>query len=163
VKFRIRFVSIVLLALAGAGCSVLRGPDAGHESKVRTGVARPAGDIAYLLTYFEYVHKLPAGDLVKEYDAVRLLFANSNSDLMRVRYAMLLGVAGAPFNDDTRAVEMLDPLLKNAEGSLHTLAYLLSALIQEQRRGQGLQQKLEALKALEKNLIERDPGALKRR
>jgi hypothetical protein len=94
---------------------------------------------------------------------VRLLFANSNSDLMRVRYAMLLSVAGAPFNDDTRAVEMLDPLLKNAEGGLHTLAFLLSAQIQEQRRGQGLQQKLDALKALEKNLIERDPGALKRR
>jgi hypothetical protein len=159
----IRFVSIVLIVLAGTGCSVLRGPDAGPEPKVRTGVARPASDVAYLLVYFEYVHKLPAADLAKEYDAVRLLSANSHADIMRVRYAMLLSVPGTPFNDDTRAVEMLEPLLKNAEGSLHTLAYLLSAQIQEQRRGQGLQQKLEALKALEKNLIERDPGALKRR
>jgi len=159
----VRVVTIVAITLAGAGCSFLRGPDAGPEPKVRAGVARPAGDVAYLLTYFEYVHKLSAADLAKEYDAVRLMFANSNADTMRVRYAMLLSVPGTAFNDDTRAVEMLEPLLKNVEGGLHTLAYLLSAQIQEQRRGQGLQQKLEALKALEKNLIERDPGALKRR
>jgi hypothetical protein len=39
----------------------------------------------------------------------------------------------------------------------------LSAQIQEQRRAQGMQQKLEALKSLEKNLIERDPGTMRRR
>jgi hypothetical protein len=154
---------ITLTALLSAGCSFLRNAEIGPESKVRTGIARPVGDVAYLLTYFEYVRKLSAVDLAREHDAVRLLYANAGSDVMRVRYAMLLGVPGAAFNDDARALELLEPLLRNADGGLHTLAYLLSAQIQEQRRGLGLQQKLEALKTLEKNLIERDPGALKRR
>jgi hypothetical protein len=35
---------------------------------------------------------------------------------------------------------------------------MVGTQIQEQRRGQDLQQKLEALKSLEKSLIERDPG-----
>lgn len=94
---------------------------------------------------------------------MRQLYANSNSDFVRVRYAMLLSVPGAAFSDEARAIEVLDPLLKNADAGLHTLVFMLSAQVQEQRRGQGLQQKLEALKSLEKNLIERDPGALRRR
>ena len=160
---RFVYVLIALAALALAGCAAFRDADVGHEPAVRTGVARPAGDVAYLLAYFEYVRKLSAADLAKEHDAARVLFANANSDLMRVRYAMVLSVPGTAFNDDTRAVELLEPLLKKPDGSLHTLSYLLSAQIQEQRRAQGSQQKLEALMSLEKNLIERDPGASKRR
>ena len=152
-----------MIALASAGCSVVRIADSGYAPWVREGGPRPVGASESLLMYFEYVRKLPSVELAKEHDSVRQLYANSNTDFVRVRYAMLLSIPGTAFSDDARAIEALDPLLKNADAGLHTLAFILSAQIQEQRREQGLQQKLDALKSLEKNLIERDPGAIRRR
>jgi hypothetical protein len=160
-----RLVSL-MLALAlflSAGCSSVRDAGVGHEPPVKAVAPRPVGDAISLLTYFEYVRKLPPAELAKEHDAVRQQYASLNSNFVRVRYAILLGISGAAFNDDARALELLEPLLKNPDGNLYTLAYLLSAQIQEQKRGQGLQQKLEALKTLEKDLLEREPGAARRR
>ena len=155
---------LVLAALLPAGCGVLRGLETGGEPWVRADGPRPATDGESLLMYFEYVRKPPAVELAKEHDALRQIYARSRSDFNRVRYAMLVSVPGAAFNDDARALEALEPLLKNPDAALQGLAFMLSAQIQEQRRGQGLQQKLDALKSLEKNLIERDQGgAVKRR
>lgn len=154
---------LILASLLAAGCGMLRSIETGGEPWVGADGPRPASDRDSLLMYFEYVRKLPSAELVKEHDAVRQLYTNSRSDFTRVRYAMLLSVPGVVFYDDTHALEALEPLLKNPGAALHDLAYMLDAQIQEQRRGQGLQQKLEALKSLEKSLLERDPGAVKRR
>ena len=155
---------LVLAALLAAGCGALRSLETGGEPWVRAGGPRPVSDSESLLMYFEYVRKLPAAALANEHDTVRQLYAHAHSDFNRVRYAMLLSIPGAAFNDDARAIEALEPLLRNPDAALHHLGFMVSAQIQEQRRGQGLQQKLEALKSLEKNLIERDPGgAVKRR
>ena len=153
----------LMIALASAGCSTVRIADFANVPWVRDGGPRPVGDRESLLMYFEYVRKLSAGELAKEHDAVRQLVANANSNFVRVRYAMLLSVPGTAFSDDARALEVIDPLLKNADTGLHNIAFMLSAHIQEQRRSQGLQQKLDALKSLDKTLIERDPGAARRR
>ena len=144
---------ITLAALLAAGCGALR--STGGEAPVRTESSRPVGDVESVLRYFEYVRKLPAADLAKEHEAARQLFTRSHSDVHRVRYAAVLSVAGAAFSDDARALELLDPLLKNPGAPLHNLAFVIGAQIQEQRRAQGLQQKLEALKSLEKSLLER--------
>jgi hypothetical protein len=72
---------------------------------------------------------------------------------------MVVAMPNTPFNDDARALDLLDPIARNAEGRLSGLAYLLASQIQERRRAdataQGLQQKLDALKSLERSLIER--------
>lgn len=154
---RYALVLMTLMSLLTAGCGVLRSvePGAAPEPCVRTGGPRPVSDSESLLMYFEYVRKLSAADLAKEHDTARQLYARTHSDFNRVRYAMLLSVPGSAFSDDARALEALEPLLKNLDAALHNLAFVVSAQIQEQRRGQGLQQKLEALKSLEKSLIER--------
>lgn len=159
----IRIFLIILVSLLAAGCGVLRGLEPGGEPWVRAEGPRPTGNSESLLMYFEYVHRLPSAELAKEHDTVRQLYAGSRSDFNRVRYAMLLSVPGAAFNDDARALEALEPLLKNQDAALHNIAFMVNSQIQEQRRRQGLQQKLEALKSLEKKLIERDTGAVKRR
>jgi hypothetical protein len=153
-----------------AGCGGVRNNESsGVRPPVSTATAtvtasvRPASDNDKLVAYYEHVRKLAPAELTKEHDAVRALYANANSDFVRVRYAMLLSVPGAAFSDDARALEALEPLLKSPGAALHSLAFMVSAQIQEQRRGQGLQQKLEALKSLEKSLSERDPGAGKKR
>ena len=154
---RYALVLMTLMSLLAAGCGVLRSvePRAAPEPWVRTGSPRPVSDSESLLMYFEYVRKLSAADLAKEHDTARHLYAGTHSDFNRVRYAMLLSVPGSALRDDARALEALDPLLKNLDAALHNLAFVVSAQIQEQWRGQELQQKLEALMSLEKSLIER--------
>ena len=139
------------------GCGTRPIPEYGAEPWTRTGARRPAGDAESLLMYYEYVRKLPAAERVKDYETARQRFIKSRSEFNRVRYAIALSVPGTSFNDDARALDTLEPLLRNQHAVLHSLAYMVGAQIQEQRRGQDLQQKLEALKSLEKSLIERDP------
>jgi hypothetical protein len=57
---------------------------------------------------------------------------------------MVLAVPGTAFNDDARALETLDPLLKNQNSPLHPVAFIVSTQIQERRRSVAIQQRLEA-------------------
>lgn len=145
------------------GCGALPRSERGGEPWVRAGGPRRAGDAESLLMYYEYVRKLSVAERAKDSESARQRYMKSRSEFNRVRYAISLSVPGTPFNDDARALDTLDPLLKNHNSALHSLAYLVSAQIQEQRRGQGLQQKLDALKSLEKSLTERDPGGASKR
>ncbi len=139
---RVLWIAPALIAAFLAGCGALRGPDADGESRAREDAPR-ASERESLLTYFERVRKLPAADLAKEHNDVRQLYAKAGSDIIRVRYAMLLSVPGASFSDDARALELLDPLLKNPSVALHAVAYMVGTQIQEQRRGHALQQRFE--------------------
>lgn len=154
---------IALMSLLAAGCGMLRSLETGGEPWVRADGPRPLSNSESLLMYFEYVRKLQASELAREHDAVRQLYAASRSDFNRVRYAMLLSIPGTAFNDDARALEALETLLKNQNAALHNLAVMVHAQIQDQRRAQGLQQKLEALRLLEKNLLERNAAGAKRK
>ena len=152
---QIAFALAALAMLSSTGCGVLRNAQTGAEPWLRAGAQRAVTDSESLLMYFEYVRKLPAAELAREHETVRQLYANSRSDFNRVRYAMLLSAPGAASGDDARALEALEPLSKNPDSGLRSLAVVVSWQIQEQRRAHGLQQKLDALRSLERSLIER--------
>jgi hypothetical protein len=141
-----------------------------------------------LLADFERLRRLPPADLAREQDAARQAFGATRSDAARVRLAMVWTVPGTAPADEQRALEHLEPLLRNTAAPLHSLAFLLSSYIQEQRRlatlVQGLQQnaqtlqqnnqtlqqnvhalqqKLDALRTLERSLTERGEPAPRRR
>ena len=63
------------------------------------------------------------------------------------------------FTDEARALGLLDTVARHQGGKLQGLAVMLVAQLQEQQRlaasAQGLQQKLDALRSLERNMIER--------
>ena len=147
-----------------------------------------ASEVDALLADFVRMRRLSASELVREQEAARQAFAQTRSDAARVKLAMTSSVPGSAAADDGRALELLDPLVKNPGASLHSLAFLLAAYIQEQRRlssmAQGLQQnlqglqqsnqslqqnvhalqqKLDALRTLERSLSERGDPAPKRR
>jgi hypothetical protein len=161
------------LAALLAGCGALRGVEPGEAPPVEE-ARPPAGDTERLLQYFGRLRRLPGAELAREHDAARADYGRARSDFNRVRYAMLLALPGAAFADEARALEVLEPVAKNAAAPLHGLAYLLAAFVQEQRRlagsvqslrdsVQGLQQKLDALRSLERSLIERgESGGRKR-
>ena len=124
-------------------------------------------DLERLLSYFEHVRKLPAVELVRESESARGAFTRSRADFDRMRLAILLSIPNTALNDDQRAADLLDPLVKNQSASLHGLALIMSAHLQERRRletgmqglqqnVQGLQQKLDALMSLERSLIDRE-------
>jgi hypothetical protein len=142
-----------------AGCGVLPGLESQEPAPWAQAGARPAADVDTLLAYFQYIRKAPAVELGKEHEAARHAFLSSRTDFDRVRLAMLLSLPGSALSDEPRALELLDPVAKNPGGKFYGLAILLAANLQERRRldanTQGLQQKLDALMSLERNMIER--------
>ena len=135
--------------------------------------ARPT-EAESLIAEFQRLRRLSGNELAREQDAARQGFNQSRTDAARVRLAMTLTLPGSPVNEESRALELLDPLVRNPGSALYGLALLMASYIQEQRRlgGQvqalqqnmyGLQQKLDALKSLERSLSERGEGGATRR
>lgn len=129
-------------------------------------VTKPS-EVEALVGEFQRLRRLAPAEVVREQDVARIAFAQARSDNARVRYAMTLALPGSSPYDDSRALEVLEPLVRNPAATLHNLAVLLASYIQEQRRlgaqVQALQQKLDALKVLERSLSERGEGAARRR
>ena len=145
-----------------------------------------SSEVDVLLADFERMRRMSPSELAREHDAAKLVFAQTRSDASRVRLAMIATLQGP--GEEARAMDLLDPLVKTAGATLHGLAFLLNAYIQEQRRlavlAQGLQQnvqglqssnqtlqqnvhalqqKLDALRTLERALSERGEPAPRRR
>jgi hypothetical protein len=99
----------------------------------------------------------------REIAAATQVLARQRSDAARLRLGMLqsLPAGGA---DETRALATLDPVLKQGNGPTRMVAALLMAQLterqravrEEKKRSDDLQQKLEALKALERSLLGRE-------
>ena len=116
------------MALLAAGCSTPRGGGSAPvsepavtmaEPEVKTPVRPPAvNETEALLAYFEHARKLPAAEFSREIDAVRKLYSRVRSDVVRLRYGILLSAPAAGPGDDARALELLDPVLKSADAGL---------------------------------------------
>lgn len=146
-------------------------------------VAEPvrANEVETLVAEFARLRRLPPAELAREQEAARQSFSQSRSESSRVRLAMALGMPGTQASDESRALDLLEPLLRSPTASLHALAVLLSAYLQEQRRldsqiaglqqnvqglqqnVHGLQQKLDALTNLERSLSGRGGSSAVRR
>ncbi|MDR3392670.1 MAG: dihydrolipoamide acyltransferase [Sulfuriferula sp.] len=127
-----------------------------------------------LLLYYDYARKLPTPDLVREYDKARQNMALAKTEVNRLRLALLLSLPGAPFHDNAAALALANEQLKDIKSTnpgLHGLAGLLAVsladqqrtsdelmqkLKDEQKRADSLQDKVDAIKNMEKNLIRRD-------
>jgi hypothetical protein len=155
-----RLAALLAICAALAACGLLRAPEGTEPAPwVHAGSPRPASDVESLLLYFQHVKKLPGGELGREHDTARQAYSRTRSDFNRVRLGMLLALPGTSFSDEARALELLEPVAKNQKGQFSGLASLLASHLQERKRldasAQGLQQKLDALKSLERSMIER--------
>lgn len=171
----LRIAALAGLVAALAGCGVLRDREiAGTEPWVKADAPRPVSDLDSLLLYFQHIKKLSGAELGREHDNARQAYTRTRSELNRVRLAMVLSLPNTPFNDEPLALELLEPVVKNPQASLHGLGFLLAAYIQEQKRLDGnvqnlqqnlhgLQQKLDALKSLERSLTEREQGGARKK
>jgi hypothetical protein len=143
-----------------AGCGIVKMVEPMEPAPwVQAGGPQPASDVESLLLYYQYVRKLSGPEAIREHEAAWHAFARANTDFNRVRLAMILSRPGAAFTDDARALGLLETVAKHEGGRMQGLAVVLGASLKEQQRlaasAQELQQKLDALKTLERSMIER--------
>ncbi|MDQ8024122.1 MAG: hypothetical protein REI94_19945 [Moraxellaceae bacterium] len=118
-----------------------------------------------------------AAELADDGEALSRAYAQLRSEDNRLRLAVFLALAPTPAGDRNRALGLLDvpPGEVWGRGRNHPLAILLLPLLQEQRRmeeslnttqtrlreeqkrSEGLQQKLDAIRDIEKKMLERSP------
>jgi len=107
----------------------------------------------------------PSEDLKRELVGATAAFARTRSDANRIRVAMLLTLPAAGPPDDARALTLLEPLISrnnnSAASPLKQIAAVLYGQIvertrtlrEEQKRAAAAQEKLDALRAVERSLL----------
>jgi len=155
---------VLLPALLLAGCGAL--PPADPGSATVPVVEETRDDAARVLAYYAQVRQLTGQELAREHESARRALAKTRSDTNRLRFALLLTLPGAPATEEPRAQELLEPVTRSNDVALRGLALMMMASLQEQRRletsAQGLQQKLDALLTLERNMTRDGSGTRKR-
>lgn len=155
----------LLVALLLAGCGALQSVEPG--STTMPVVEESRGDeAAKVLAYYAQVRQLTGQELAREHESARRALAKTRSDANRLRYALLLTLPGAAATEEPRAQELLEPVTRSNDAALRGLALMMMASLQEQRRVEthalGLQQKLDALLTLERNMTRDGSGTRKR-
>lgn len=121
------------------------------------------------LAYYAYVHPLTGVEWVRENESLKEAVGKSAAEFDRLRQILLLIAPAAPARERLRAPQLLAVLEKDAQKSgsaflpliqllrteLDERRRLEDKLRDESRKSDDLEQKLEALKAIEKNLSER--------
>lgn len=128
------------------------------------------------LRYFSRIRGLQSEELSREHAAAILVLTKQKTATNRIKLAFLLCLPNANFRDDARASALLAEVLddKKENVSLGNLAALLiyqiseqkrqderyqkanQSLKDEQKRADQLEQKLDALKNIEKSIIQRE-------
>ena len=163
---RARLALVAACAAALAGCALLPGGEVQEPApavqadapSVKPNAPAPSSADSLLL-YYQHLRRLSGAAIGREHDIARSAYGRSRSDYDGVRLALVLSLPGTPVSDEARALELLDAVARRPDAELQGLAFLLASHVQERRRldanAQGLQQKLDALKSLERTMIER--------
>lgn len=122
-----------------------------------------------LLLEMTRVASASADDLRKEFTGAQSAFNRDKSSVNRLRFAWLSALLGPAAGDDARLSGLVEPLVAKTGGlalthPLRPVADLIFTQIsertrqvrEEQKRADALQQKLDALKAIEKQLLDRE-------
>jgi len=162
----IRIAAILCCISVFAGCAAfsnLGGAPASGVPLAREN--RESRQVIELIAYTQRVAALQAEEQQRELNASTQMFSKDRGAYGRVRLALLLALPGTAFSDDTRAAGLLEFLAgagasESPPGPMQQFAGLLLAQIserlREQRRTAQLKEQLEALKAVERNIIERE-------
>lgn len=133
-----------------------------------------ADPLAALMQDYDSLRQQPATELSQAYKKTYQDFLQTQSNSSRVESALLLALPDTPFHDTTAALNLLNSWPKDATDTstaLHDFAHLLSVLLTQQQRSnatvndlnqklkdeqiytENLQKKIDAVKAMEKNLV----------
>jgi hypothetical protein len=162
-----RIAAALVCALTLAGCANW---DAFFYPSASASAARDERESRQVLELIGYVQKvaaLPADEQLREVNASSQSLSKDRGAgaYGRVKLALLLSLPGTGFTDDTKAAGLLEPLASadtraSTPGPMQLFAGLLYAQIserlREQRRATQFKEQLDALKDVERKIIERD-------
>lgn len=173
-------------ALLAAGCALLEEQPPAPVQKEPAARPAPAPtpapvaaprSVADLLEYYDALRRTDAATRAREHERARQAYSPQQGPYARVRLALFGALPGADPEQQAQALTLLEPVARDdrpQDRDLQRFAALLHASVQEQRRladgaagatqrareearrADDLQQKLDALKSIEKSLIERD-------
>lgn len=176
-RVKLRTCAVAMLALLTA-CSTIpeiRSPVAPSPSVLPADLIL-TGQMEDIMQYYDALRKQPAAELVRVYDKVKQNFVQNKSDANRARLVLLLILPNTSFRDVTSALYLLNEWPRDAKPAtgLQSFRNLLAALLaeqqrlsqstdelsqklkEEQKRVETLQNQIEAIKSMEKNLILRE-------
>lgn len=153
---------VFAIALLLAGCAGLRiagVPDGALQER----------QVIELIDYAQRVAAMTAEQQRIEFGARSQGFAKENDTMNRMRLALLHALPGASFHDAARAASLLEPMTAPDQGAspLRSFARLLHAQLddsaQEHKRARQMREQLDALKAVERTIMERGQESQPRR
>jgi len=174
----VRPLSLLLCGLCLGACAQLEpraAPANGAWNSHVTASETPHS--AEVLAYFQRIKGLSVDALAAEHAVASQALAKRRSDLNRLKLALLLILPRTAFKDEGRAAALANEVANNKAvdaPEMKNLALLLAAFANEQKqqeerlqqlaqkqkddekRAEALQQKLDALKSIEKDLIQRE-------
>jgi predicted ribosome quality control (RQC) complex YloA/Tae2 family protein len=137
-------VSFLVLATLLGGCVATTEPNTHRDPWYQAVVEPMQGNDARALRFYENVLKLKGAELARELNTTRQEFDKDQSELNRVRLALLLSLPGTGYRDDQAALNLVQPFVndKSYENSvLRPLALMLHAQLSELKRlDEALQQ-----------------------
>lgn len=182
---RNKLILALLTALLFGGCTVVKqlqnGTSATTDDTVDTPVEQPAEtgrmDIDWLLRYYRHARTASGQTLTDEYQSTKKAFEAEHTAKNQWRLAMLLSIPGTAFHDTERSSTLFkdltsdeleqDPVLNDAAYLMYSLLKeqhyiskksdsLAQQLVESQSANKKLQEQLDALKAIEDTLYERN-------
>ena len=147
------------MALGLAGCALLE-PDSGAVDAIVAEAVVAA--------------RAPGGEQVAALGRAQKQAVSSGAPVDRLRLATMLATLPAPLRDDARALELLKPIADAGAPGVGRFAALLAAQVAERqrlthdlrerdrldkerdKREEALRQQLDALRAVERGIIERE-------
>jgi hypothetical protein len=156
----------VAVVAALAACAPLQPPAPVQTRREPPPVAAPtveveeARQVSELLGYYQRVAQLGPEDQKRELATATQAFNRERSNASRVRLALLYVMPGTSFQDESRAVQLLEPAAgPGGAGAMRQFAGLLHVQVTErmktQKRADQLKEQVDALRAIEKQMIDR--------
>lgn len=149
----------------GSGAPVRAAPPPEQEVAVPVVVEVPVPEdvkqLAELVAYGQRAGLMSAEEQKRELAATAAAYNRDKSAYARMRLALLYSLPGTTVQDDARALALLEPYASASHGSgaLRQFAALLHANVAErvrvQKRADQLKEQLEALRAVERSIIDR--------
>ena len=159
---------LICVGLVLAGCAAVpqgggRGAEAGAWAPLP---ADEGAAVSALLAYHQRVATLPADDAKRELASANQAYQAARTEETRLRLGLVLLAPGTVVRDDARALSLLEAALaeRPRNGMVRQFLLLLQGqagervrlLREEQRRSADLQQKLDALKAIDQSISDRE-------
>jgi hypothetical protein len=164
-------LAAMLLIFIGA-CSSIYHQDPREQPSFSEPVAAPTSEMDDTMEFYDSVRKQPAADLGRVYDKTKQKFSQNKNNANRARLILLLTLPNTAFRDVPSALHLLNEwprpdsasvqgfkalvtsLLAEQQRLHHNVEELSQKLKDEQKRVETLQSQIDAIKSMEKNLLQ---------